>query len=905
MAAISAPAQIIVGGGQAPVGIPAGAKIWYGATAPPNTVGANGDYYLNTSSYCLYGPMAAGVWPSACATSASQFGYIAENAGNKGAPGGYAALDASALVPAANLPPAIAINGTSVPSNNAPDQTVVTTAPAAGAWTTLPACPDTGGNHLNYSLVTHGFLCGTTGGTAGSVGFGGVGAGTNANALLISGTLGYAGGGQVNANQLSGVSLAGLSTGLLKITSGTGAPSVATSLDVIGTLGFNAENSANKGAAGGYAPLNISSQIPLTNLPTVPYTQTSGVQAELGFTPENAANKSAANGYAPLDTNGLVPAANLPAIAAINGTSVPGNNASDQTVVTTAPSVGAWTALPSCPDAGGNHLNYSSVTHGFVCGNTGGTAGSVSFGGVGTGTNANALLIGGSLSYTGGGQINANQLSGVSLAGLSTGLLKITSGTGAPNMATSSDITSTLGFTPENSANKGAVGGYAPLNSSSQVPLTNLPTVPYTQTSGVQAALGFTPENPANKNAANGYAPLDAGGLLPAANLPTAAVTTATIDNATLPVNVTSITTTSAITSGGNVYANSGSSAAGCLHVSDANAVHDTGICAPGSGVNVLWNLPATSDADGQALIPDGSHNLLWSSYWTMPHATGLVSFAPPAATSGSPTLFTVTAPIHTGIGTCTTSASSCTEVNDVLFGLNRAVQFTGASGSGALAQQRAILAMPPTYSFTAASTITNAATMGISGGPQAGTNATITNSYALWLQGGAYAGEAGTTTNAYGLYAAAPTGATHNYAAFLNGATLLGPAGAVLIDINANVKVPVVIGGGTAPACAPQVAAGTGSPTCTITGTDVSGVVHLTTGTSPTTTAELFSFTFGNTHTAAPGVCILAPQGTPLGALTPYINAAGAPTTTGWYSTSGSTALAATTTYNFQYICI
>ena len=49
-----------------------------------------------------------------------------------------------------------------------------------------------------------------------------------------------------------------------------------------------------------------------------------------------------------------------------------------------------------------------------------------------------------------------------------------------------------LGFTPENSANKGAVSGYAPLNGSSVVPLTNLPTIPYSQTSGVQATLTFT-----------------------------------------------------------------------------------------------------------------------------------------------------------------------------------------------------------------------------------------------------------------------------------------------------------------------------------------------------------------------------------------------------------------------------
>lgn len=37
-----------------------------------------------------------------------------------------------------------------------------------------------------------------------------------------------------------------------------------------------------------------------------------GKQNNLGFTPENTANKGAANGYAPLDSSAKVPAANLP-----------------------------------------------------------------------------------------------------------------------------------------------------------------------------------------------------------------------------------------------------------------------------------------------------------------------------------------------------------------------------------------------------------------------------------------------------------------------------------------------------------------------------------------------------------------------------------------------------------------
>ncbi|MGD0360275.1 MAG: hypothetical protein ABSC93_05370 [Bryobacteraceae bacterium] len=318
LTAVSAPAQIIVAGGGTPIGIPQGSAIWYGATAPLSTVGADGDYYLNTSSYCLYGPKADGAWPSVCVSSVRQLGYVAENLGNRGSAGGYAPLDANALVPAANLPAitaATTLNGTSVPTNNASDQTVVTTAPAIGGWTTLPLCPDVGGNHLNYSPLTHTFSCGVTGGTVGSVTFGSVESGTNSGGLLVSGTLGYSGSGQINANQLGGVTLAGLSGGILKIAAGTGTPSIAAAPDVVNALGYTPENPANKGAPGGYAPLNAVSAVPLANLPLIPYAQTSGIQAALGYTAENAINKGAAGGYAGLDSSAHLAAGQMPALA--------------------------------------------------------------------------------------------------------------------------------------------------------------------------------------------------------------------------------------------------------------------------------------------------------------------------------------------------------------------------------------------------------------------------------------------------------------------------------------------------------------------------------------------------------------------------------------------------------------
>lgn len=40
----------------------AGSKIYSGTLAPAASLGANGDYYLNTANYLFYGPKAGGVW---------------------------------------------------------------------------------------------------------------------------------------------------------------------------------------------------------------------------------------------------------------------------------------------------------------------------------------------------------------------------------------------------------------------------------------------------------------------------------------------------------------------------------------------------------------------------------------------------------------------------------------------------------------------------------------------------------------------------------------------------------------------------------------------------------------------------------------------------------------------------
>ncbi|HNG93544.1 MAG TPA: hypothetical protein PLB32_12150, partial [Acidobacteriota bacterium] len=65
----------------------------------------------------------------------------------------------------------------------------------------------------------------------------------------------------------------------------------------------------------------------------------------------------------------------------------------------------------------------------------------------------------------------------------------------------------------------------------------------------------------------------------------------------------------------------------------------------------------------------------------------------------------------------------------------NNSPTYTWAAG--ALTNNRFFHITAPTMAFDGASTVTNAATLAISGAPVAGTNATITNPYALWVESG------------------------------------------------------------------------------------------------------------------------------------------------------------------------
>jgi hypothetical protein len=70
-----------------------------------------------------------------------------------------AELSGDASTSGSNAVTVVKVNGTSVPTNSAADQTVVTTASATGSWAALPNC--TGTCILQYSTSTHTFSTGT------------------------------------------------------------------------------------------------------------------------------------------------------------------------------------------------------------------------------------------------------------------------------------------------------------------------------------------------------------------------------------------------------------------------------------------------------------------------------------------------------------------------------------------------------------------------------------------------------------------------------------------------------------------------------------------------------------------------------------------------------------------------
>lgn len=108
-------------------------------------------------------------------------------------------------------------------------------------------------------------------------------------------------------------------------------------------------------------------------------------------------------------------------------------------------------------------------------------------------------------------------------------------------------------------------------------------------------------------------------------------------------------------------------------------------------------------------------------------------------------------------VGGAHTALDAGVECIGVSFDLSQTKQFNG----GAIALQRAVSILPGDYSFTSASTITDANALDIAGPNSGGTNATLTESCGIHVRTRAVTN----VTNAYAGNFDAPTGATNNFA--------------------------------------------------------------------------------------------------------------------------------------------
>lgn len=141
--------------------------------------------------------------------------------------------------------------------------------------------------------------------------------------------------------------------------------------------------------------------------------------------------------------------------------------------------------------------------------------------------------------------------------------------------------------------------------------------------------------------------------------------------------------------------------------------------------------------------------------------------------------------------------------------------------------------------------------------------------------------------------------------------ATLISTASGPLLQLQRNStdqfsidKVGHVICPGTAPGIAGGTGAGT-TPTLSVSGSDVAGTISITTGSGPATSATVVTITFNTAYATAPRAVIITPAGPNAAALSGagqvYEDSASR-LATSFVLKVGSSALAGTTTYLFNY---
>ena len=213
-------------------------------------------------------------------------------------------------------------------------------------------------------------------------------------------------------------------------------------------------------------------------------------------------------------------------------------------------------------------------------------------------------------------------------------------------------------------------------------------------------------------------------------------------------------------------------------------------------------------------------------------------------------------------------SSTSSTTTRGFWLNITRANTYTEGS-SGTLSQGATVFFGDETWAAGSATSYTNGATLFINGPPAAGANVTINNPYALYIFSG----------NSF------------------MGGNLATTEGNTVTTTHILGNNPV--GGGSAPSISAGAGAGT-SPTVTLQGTDMDGLISVTTGTTPSLSATIATITYNlafpnhsyvvlypaNAITAALGVNMVYTTGS----------------TTNFTLTSSATGLTAATAYQWYY---